>query len=91
MQIHWVVSEVHVAAEVEVDPLGEANCPVEYSVSQSVSAGAVSPVCVELDGLWLVDESRLADLDRLVQEQVRLPHPAERGGGENRGQGARKG
>ena len=38
MQIHWVVFEVHVAAEVEVDPLGEANHPVEYSqsVSQSV-------------------------------------------------------
>ena len=74
MQIHWVAFEVHVAAEVEVDPLGEANCVVR----------------VELDGLGLVDESRLADLDRLVQEQVRLPHPAERGGGEKRGQEARK-
>ena len=37
MLIHWVFSEVHVAAEVEVDPLGEADCPVEIiSVSQSV-------------------------------------------------------
>ena len=49
----------------------------------------MSPVRVELDGLGLVDESRPAHLDRLVQEQVRLPHPAE--GRESRGQGARKG
>ena len=74
MQIHWVAFEVHVAAEVEVDPLGEANCVVR----------------VELDGLGLVDESRLADLDRLVQEQVRLPHPAERAGG-NTGAGGQEG
>ena len=75
MQIHWVAFEVHVAAEVEVDPLGEANCVVR----------------VELDGLGLVDESRPADLDRLVQEQVRLPHPAERAGGEYRGRGPGRG
>ena len=91
MQIHWVAFEVHVAAEVEVDPLGEANHPVECSVSQSVIAGSVPPVCVELDGLGLVDESRPADLDRLVQEQVRLPHPAERAGGEYRGRGPGRG
>ena len=73
LPVHWVLLELHVAADVEVDPLGKPH----------------NPVLVNLDGLrrivklWLPeardeDERSLVrslapDLDGLVNKHVRLP------------------
>ena len=74
LHVHWVVVELHVAANVEVHPLGEPHHVVLVHLDRLGGVAKLwGPEARDKEDCWLV-RSSAPDFDCLVDEHVRLPH-----------------